>query len=49
MTQALEATTNTKHYVHVAQVADVKASGYLVVYAEGQAIANTGVSPRFLS
>lgn len=39
MTQALEATTNIEHYVCVAQVADVKAAGCLVVYAQGQAIA----------
>lgn len=39
MTKALEATTNTTHYVRIAQAADVKASGYLVVHAEGQAIA----------
>ncbi|MBO3458968.1 Rieske (2Fe-2S) protein [Aetokthonos hydrillicola Thurmond2011] len=39
MTQALESTTGTQHYVSVAQVAEVKASGYVVVYAEGQAIA----------
>ncbi|EHC14085.1 hypothetical protein [Fischerella thermalis] len=38
MTQALEATTNIEHYVCVAQVADVKAAGCLVVYAQGQAI-----------
>jgi nitrite reductase/ring-hydroxylating ferredoxin subunit len=39
MTQALHTNTQTKHYIRVAQVSDVKASGFLVVYAEGQAIA----------
>ncbi|MBF2008111.1 MAG: Rieske 2Fe-2S domain-containing protein [Chlorogloeopsis fritschii C42_A2020_084] len=39
MAQALHTNTQTKHYIRVAQVSDVKASGFLVVYAEGQAIA----------
>ncbi|MCX7594373.1 MAG: Rieske 2Fe-2S domain-containing protein, partial [Fischerella sp.] len=39
MAQALEATTNTQHYVRVAEVADVKAAGCRVIYTEGQAIA----------
>ncbi|NWF60405.1 MAG: Rieske 2Fe-2S domain-containing protein [Fischerella sp.] len=39
MAQALEATTNTQHYVRVAQVTDVKAAGCQVIYTEGQAIA----------
>ncbi|MFB2768353.1 Rieske (2Fe-2S) protein [Pelatocladus sp. BLCC-F211] len=39
MSQALEAKKNTEHYVCVAQVADVKAAAYAIVYVEGQAIA----------
>ncbi len=39
MSQALEARKNTERYVCVAQVADVKAAAYAIVYVEGQAIA----------
>ncbi len=39
MSQALEVRKNTEHYVCVAQVADVKAAAYAIVYVEGQAIA----------